>query len=238
VTTPLANIPTEAADRFWRKLDKDGPVHPVLGTQCWVWTASLVGRYGGFVIGGRLTKAHRVAWALTHDDPGSMHVLHRCDNPLCARPDHLFVGTQLDNVRDMDAKGRRVTPWGAKGVGNPERLARGDRHGQRTKPESAPRGERNGNYTKPDRRPRGERNGTATRPERRPRGERNGKARLTTGLVIDIRIAHAAGQSVPDLARLHGVGHETVRDVVQGRTWRHVRIPDGVTASAAGLVRE
>ena len=54
--------------------------------------------------------AHRAAWELANGPvPNGMSVLHRCDNPPCVRPEHLFVGTQKDNVRDMIEKGRRAT---------------------------------------------------------------------------------------------------------------------------------
>lgn len=49
----------------------------------------------------------RVAWALTHGEPGDLHVCHKCDNPRCCNPSHLFLGTPGDNARDRDGKGRR-----------------------------------------------------------------------------------------------------------------------------------
>lgn len=55
-----------------------------------------------------MTGAHRVAWELTHGPiPDGLNVLHDCDNPPCVNPEHLFLGTQVDNSKDMDAKGRR-----------------------------------------------------------------------------------------------------------------------------------
>lgn len=91
-------------DKFWSKVDRSG--------ECWVWTG---GRnsdgYGNchMPIDGRLKsqKAHRAAWRLTRGDiPQGMSVLHRCDNPPCVNPDHLFLGTQADNMRDCREKGR------------------------------------------------------------------------------------------------------------------------------------
>lgn len=90
------------ADRFWEKVDRSG--------DCWTWTAYRnPAGYGEINLGGRLgaVLAHRVAYELTFDvAPGDLHVLHRCDNPACVRPDHLFLGTHIDNMRDMTAKGR------------------------------------------------------------------------------------------------------------------------------------
>lgn len=65
--------------------------------------------YSTMVINGRRELAHRVSYALAYGpfDP-NLHCLHRCDTPACIRPDHLFLGTQADNMADMTTKGRRV----------------------------------------------------------------------------------------------------------------------------------
>lgn len=80
---------------------------------CWEWTASLIGSgYGQFqccINGKRYKYAHRVSWVLSFGEiPSGMFVLHKCDNRICVNPNHLFIGTQKDNVEDMDRKGRRV----------------------------------------------------------------------------------------------------------------------------------
>jgi len=76
---------------------------------CWVWLASTVGAgYGHFSLaGGRKILAHRFAWEQSKGAiPDGLKVLHRCDNPPCCNPNHLFLGTQADNVHDMMQKGR------------------------------------------------------------------------------------------------------------------------------------
>lgn len=96
---------TALADRFWSKVDKTGA--------CWLWTGSTVnGGYGKISEGGvhgRLLLAHRVAFQIANGyEPTGMVVMHTCDNKLCVNPAHLVAGSQLDNIRDMDRKGRRV----------------------------------------------------------------------------------------------------------------------------------
>lgn len=101
------------APRFWSKVDKAGPVPahvPELGP-CWVWTKSTDRRgYGRFGLPGRhggWTYAHRWSWKAAHGAvPPGLCVLHRCDNPPCVRPEHLFVGTHGDNSADKKAKDR------------------------------------------------------------------------------------------------------------------------------------
>jgi hypothetical protein len=82
---------------------------------CWIWqkycTPSAVGGHGIVGVQRKLYKAHRIAYEIFKDDfDKTLCVLHHCDNPPCVNPDHLFQGTQKDNVADMDQKGRRVPP--------------------------------------------------------------------------------------------------------------------------------
>jgi hypothetical protein len=108
-----AQIPI--ADRFWSKVDKDGPIpehRPELGP-CWLWTASTdrrgYGRIGYGGTNGGWTSAHRAAWELADGPvPDGLLVLHHCDNPPCVRRTHLFLGTHVDNMADMRAKRRSL----------------------------------------------------------------------------------------------------------------------------------
>lgn len=79
---------------------------------CWLWKGGASGRYGSFWYQGRVHHAHRASWALAHGDelpPDDIVVCHACDVPLCVRPSHLFLGTQLDNMQDAARKGRSAS---------------------------------------------------------------------------------------------------------------------------------
>lgn len=82
---------------FWSLVDKSG--------DCWLWTAGKDGvGYGRW---GNDQGAHRVAWEETNGPiPPGLFVCHRCDNPACVRPSHLFLGRPKDNTQDMVRKGR------------------------------------------------------------------------------------------------------------------------------------
>lgn len=96
--------------RFWLKVDKRGP------DECWEWKELLsIGGYGRFYFkkdDGKLIQiyAHRLSYELsTGDILKEKKCCHRCDNPKCVNPSHLFSGTQLDNIRDALKKGRFYT---------------------------------------------------------------------------------------------------------------------------------
>lgn len=114
-TAPLegAHMATKSVgERFWAKVDKTS--HP---GGCWLWTAGKDSRgYGTFRVKSLphpKKAAHRIAYSLVRGEIGSgLCVLHKCDNPACVNPDHLWLGTQKDNAIDRESKGRgrwRVT---------------------------------------------------------------------------------------------------------------------------------
>lgn len=97
-------------ERFWSKVDRTD-----IG--CWEWKGSKQGRpgmkYGSFSIHGRDVAAHRFSYRLhVGEIPEGMEICHHCDNPGCVRPDHLFLGTRSDNMKDKVKKGRANTPRG------------------------------------------------------------------------------------------------------------------------------
>lgn len=108
--TEQSNIPRRggkkagnAEGRLWARVRKTD--------HCWEWIGGKTDRgYGHLRRDGIRILAHRFSWELVHGPiPDDLCVLHRCDNPSCVRPDHLFLGTRLDNMADMVKKGRHVT---------------------------------------------------------------------------------------------------------------------------------
>lgn len=84
---------------------------------CWEWNLNIrEDGYGGVVArDGKKSLAHREAWKITHGEiPSKMEICHRCDNRKCINPDHLFMGTHTDNMRDMRQKERHKPHIGSK----------------------------------------------------------------------------------------------------------------------------
>lgn len=129
---------------------------------CWEWIAGKYpGGYGGFALHGKTGHAHRASYELHFGKiPDGMHVLHRCDNRPCVNPEHLFLGTQLDNIADKKAK------------------------------------------------------------ERQAKGITHGSAKLTEQDVLDIRAIR--GMSQRAIGRQYGIGQAQVKDIRQGRYWKHL----------------
>ena len=98
------------------------------GRECWPWMASCKPTgYGQTWDGKHVTYAHRAVYVFAFGPiPDGMFVCHHCDNPICCRPSHLFLGTHADNMQDMLSKGRGIKD---------EQHARGDRNGRRLYPE-------------------------------------------------------------------------------------------------------
>ncbi|NTG86185.1 hypothetical protein G6L15_08505 [Agrobacterium rhizogenes] len=89
---------------------------PEPNSGCWLWLGGLdAGGYARFQVGRASRKASRVALVLYRaTDVGGAQVLHRCDNPACVNPAHLYVGTALQNAQDRMIRGRKGDIAGAK----------------------------------------------------------------------------------------------------------------------------
>lgn len=97
-----SRLSAKYAERFWSKVNIAGP------DDCWEWTASRdKDGYGRFCMEGRRRRANRIAYMFANGfDPCRLGVLHTCDNPACCNPNHLWLGTCLDNNKDRERKHR------------------------------------------------------------------------------------------------------------------------------------
>lgn len=129
--TPSVNFTEKQLSRFWKKVDKNGPIMRPELTPCWTWLKSKGGRGHGIVRIDKINRgAHRVSWQIANGPiPDELHVLHECDNSSCVNPEHLHLGTPKINSGEMVARGRS---------------AKGDKSGPRKHPELMPRGEAHG----------------------------------------------------------------------------------------------
>lgn len=101
----------EETARFWSK------VNILSIDECWEWRGGVnQDGYGSFYTNNTHVFAHRFSWVSTFGEitAPEIRVLHKCDNPPCANPNHLFLGTQLDNIKDRDSKGRHADASGVK----------------------------------------------------------------------------------------------------------------------------
>lgn len=110
ITNNLLVINSKIENQFWSKVNK------LSKNECWEWQGSLYkSGYGSFNFEYRGENTHRVAWKLINGKiEDNLHILHKCDNRKCVNPDHLFLGTHLDNMQDKVLKNRQYRPIGIK----------------------------------------------------------------------------------------------------------------------------
>jgi HNH endonuclease len=204
-------------------------VSPEPNTGCWLWTGGYSANgYGRF----NQTQAHRFSWELVHGPiPDGLQACHKCDVRACVNPEHIFIGTQSDNLRDMVQKGRD----------NPRR---GEQHGRTKLTEEdvvkiradtrslrvigKEYGFDKSHVWKIKRgwywaRNSALRDNDAERQHRgkmiRARGETHHKAKLTE---IDVRAVLTDSRSAYSLARVYGVSKHTVLMIRHRKIWKHV----------------
>jgi len=120
---------------FWEKVDFSPRI-----SGCWEWKGAPLNKnkvdsYGALSLNNKLFLAHRVSYLIKFGNiPNGLFVCHTCDNRKCVNPNHLFLGTHSDNMKDMVSKGRY---WQKN---NPEKIPRGAKNGMNTHPESRLKG--------------------------------------------------------------------------------------------------
>ena len=93
---------------FWKKVDKKD------NSSCWIWIGAHCNHgYGQMRINNKMKMAHRISWIIHFGNiPEGLEVCHKCDNPECVNPSHLFLGTHQDNMDDRKSKGRNKSLQG------------------------------------------------------------------------------------------------------------------------------
>lgn len=190
---PTPELSPDDQVRFWGKVNVTAD-----HSECWEWKAGKFrSGYGAFGVRGKNCKASRIAYYLTYrfNPEDKPFVCHKCDNPACCNPSHLFLGTPKDNTQDMTEKGRRNLPSGAY-------------HWSNTKPEKLPRGDKH--YTHLD-------------PLKIKRGSNASQAKLDEEQVKEMRAIHARGGVTQRALAIHyGLHFGTVSDILKRRIWKHV----------------
>jgi hypothetical protein len=221
-------------ERFWSKVDLDGPIHPLLKTKCWLWLGAhqMDSGHGVFRLRGTNMPAGKAALILSDVEvTAGLNICHHCDNPPCIRPDHLFQGTDKENAQDMAQKGR--SSWGEKHyrakLTNADArsiiqeyaagaLAKDLAAKYRVSP-SAVGALLTGRQWK-------QLTGGASVSHGRGRGERAHAAKLTEAVVLEIRQKYATGKlgNLSQVARDLGVQRHAIYALLSGKTWAHIKL--------------
>lgn len=161
---------------------------------CWEWPAARDrDGYGRINFDGAESRTHRASWMLANGRiPDGLWVLHKCDNPPCVNPGHLFLGTVKENMADCVRKGRSAS---------------GDRSPSRSQPWL---------------RMRGDYNASRTMPEKRRRGSANHAAKLNALQVVEIRRRRAAGEKIIELSARFSVSNQLISAICLRQVWEHL----------------
>ena len=214
--------------KFWSLVDRRSD------DECWGWTGYDRNGYGTFRCELRVWRAHRLSYEL-HNGPippgpvfGTWAVCHRCDNPGCTNPRHLFLGSTKDNAQD--AKRKRRTTWGERCVRagmTTEQVEDAKRRymaGERLRDIAEEFGVHRTTLSKAVTGSTWTHAGGSVVKNAGKRGERSPRAKLSRSNVVDIKRRLRDGASCAGLAAEYGVTHGAIWFIQHGRTWRHVKI--------------
>lgn len=177
-------ISLRRVQNFWSKVQKRGP------GLCWPWRGVIKPNRRGKL---GVDWAPRLAWRIQRGPiPKGLYVCHTCDKGLCCNADHLFLGTQFDNMQDASRKGR---------------MSRGEAHWTRRNPELVARGDRNGRVTTPSSYGIGQTCSWSLLNDRKVRWAREQRRR---------------GKSIEMIAIKLQVSRACISKVIRGKTWKHV----------------
>lgn len=223
---------------FENRVNKSGPLLVKKLGRCWSWTGPVYPKGYGQCWKLGEQYAHRVSYKIAFGEiPKGLFVLHKCDNPNCVRPSHLFLGTHQDNVKDMVNKKRHQ--FGEKHWSKlkPERRAFGDRNGSRTHPEKLSRGSKHWSNLHPEKISRGDRHWSKFHPERVAKGDKHWtqvnaanlsygenrfNAKLTVKSVQLCRKLYHQGVSINLLCKKYGITYSAMRAAVLRINWKQV----------------
>lgn len=226
-----SRIPPEI--RFWKYVNKT--------ESCWLWTgAARDFGYGVINVDGKAERAHRLSWML-HNGPitNGLFVCHKCDNPLCVNPGHLFLGSNADNMRDCAQKGRARGPClkgeahgCSKLTDETVRLIRQEYADKRpylktlaakyaVSPQTIHRIVRGDAWKHV---PMGDCRWERRISKKQPSKHR--RAKLDGEKVADIKRRYAAGERLTYLATDYGMSNAAIFKIVNGETWKHIQITD------------
>lgn len=185
---------------------------PHVDTPCWICSASkrLHGGAPILKIKGRKISVSRIAFFLWRGVIAEgLLVCHKCDNPSCVNPEHLWLGTHKENMKDMTDKGRAATGTRSGAYTHPEKLVRGDRHWTRTSPEKLARGDSHWARRIPEK--------LADQ-----KGEKNPSAKLSEQKVKVIRSYKNQGCRLRDISAFMNIPYSTICEAARGASWKHV----------------
>lgn len=215
--------------KFWSRVIIAGP------DDCWIWRGGCrPNGYGILKIAGKTHGAHRIAYELAHGviphagtgrSIESIVVMHACDTKKCVNPNHLSLGTTLDNIRDRDTKGRSArgaAHYRAKLTEEAVEAIRKGRSNGIPRPVLAERF--SVSVTTISRITNGEnwKHIPNSHPDRPTYGSGNPNAKLAEHHIPAIRARGREGASNPTIAREFGVSPETIRRIINEKRWRHV----------------